>query len=55
MCDDIHAFLQRMSELGVQCSEPGTERWGTITRLALPGGGTLGVYQPSHPSPITRH
>lgn len=54
MCDDIHAFLQRMSELGVQCSEPGTERWGTITRLALPGGGTLGVYQPSHPSPITR-
>ena len=53
MCDDLGAFVGRMSELGVPCSEPTTERWGSITHLTLPGGGTLGVYQPTHPSPIT--
>ena len=53
MCDDIGAFVRRMSELGVQCSEPSIERWGSVTRLTLPSGRTLGVYQPSHPSPIT--
>jgi catechol 2,3-dioxygenase-like lactoylglutathione lyase family enzyme len=52
MCDDIEAFTERMSERGVQCTDRSTERWGSITRLTLPGGGTLGVYQPSHPSPI---
>ena len=54
MCDDLGAFVQRMAELGVQCSEPSTERWGSITRLTLPGGGTLGVYQPTHASAITK-
>jgi hypothetical protein len=24
---------------------------GSITRLTLPGGGKLGIYQPKHPSP----
>jgi len=52
MCDDLGAFLERMSGLGVPCGEPSTERWGTITQVTLPGGGTLGVYQPTHPSPI---
>ena len=53
MCDDLDAFLERMSGLGVPCGEPRTERCGTITQVTLPGGGTLGVYQPTHPSPAT--
>jgi len=53
MCDDLAAFVAAMTERGVACSEPTVERWGTITRMALPSGLTLGVYQPSHPSPIT--
>jgi catechol 2,3-dioxygenase-like lactoylglutathione lyase family enzyme len=52
MCDDIAAFVVRMTALGVQCAELHTERWGSITKIRLPGGGTLGVYQPSHPSPL---
>jgi len=28
------------------------QRWGSITRLTLPGGGKLGIYQPKHPSPL---
>jgi catechol 2,3-dioxygenase-like lactoylglutathione lyase family enzyme len=52
MCDDIEAFSARMSALGVTCSDLQTERWGLLTRLILPGGGVLGVYQPTHASPL---
>jgi catechol 2,3-dioxygenase-like lactoylglutathione lyase family enzyme len=52
MCDDIEAFIEQMSQRGVECAERSTERWGSLTRLTLPSGATLGIYQPSHPSPI---
>jgi len=52
MCDDIHAFIAEMKTHRVTCSAVDEQRWGSITRLALPGGGTLGVYQPKHPSPL---
>lgn len=53
MCDDIEAFVAQMSDRQVECSDVTAERWGLLTRLTLPGGGTLGVYQPAHPSPLT--
>jgi catechol 2,3-dioxygenase-like lactoylglutathione lyase family enzyme len=53
MCDDIEAFVKQMSRRNVVCAELSTERWGSLTRLTLPSGGTIGVYQPSHPSPLT--
>jgi catechol 2,3-dioxygenase-like lactoylglutathione lyase family enzyme len=52
MCDDIEAFIAQMAERGVACSDLQTERWGTITHLTLPGGAALGVYEPTHPSPL---
>jgi catechol 2,3-dioxygenase-like lactoylglutathione lyase family enzyme len=52
MCDDAEAFMARMSERGIACSDLHRERWGLVTRLTLPGGGALGVYQPAHPSPL---
>ena len=27
------------------------ERWGRVATIRLPGGGPLGIYQPSHPRP----
>jgi catechol 2,3-dioxygenase-like lactoylglutathione lyase family enzyme len=51
MCDDIQGFVTQMAARGIACSEIDTERWGLITRLTLPGGGLLGVYEPRHPSP----
>jgi hypothetical protein len=54
MCDDVEAFVEQMSEHAVACSDLHRERWGLITYLRLPGGGTLGVYEPSHPSPLNR-
>ncbi len=51
MCDDVRAFIAEMEQAGVKCSAVDEQRWGSITRITLPGGGTLGVYQPKHPSP----
>ena len=36
----------------VKCSPVDEQRWGSVTRLTLPGGGKLGVYQPKHASPL---
>jgi len=52
MCDDVEEFIEQMSESGVACSDLQTERWGVITHITLPGGGALGVYEPTHPSPL---
>jgi len=52
MCDDVHAFMLEMNDKKIACSAIDEQRWGSITRLTLPGGGKLGVYQPKHPSPI---
>ena len=50
-CDDVAGFVERMTGLGVACTPPVVERWGSITQVTLPGGGSLGVYEPTHPSP----
>ena len=54
MCDDVQALIAEMKANKVDCSAVDEQRWGSITRLTLPGGGTIGVYQPKHPSPIRR-
>jgi hypothetical protein len=51
LCDNIHTFIEEMLEKGVSCSPVETQRWGSITRLTLPGGGKLGVYEPKHARP----
>jgi hypothetical protein len=51
MCDDVHALIADMKRSNVACSPVDEQRWGSITRLTLPGGGQLGIYQPKHPSP----
>jgi hypothetical protein len=52
MCSDVRAFVEAMTEKKIACSPIDEQRWGSITRVALPGGGKIGVYQPKHPSPI---
>jgi len=53
MCDDLKAEIAALRKKGVKCSETHSERWGSITRIALPGGGAIGLYQPKHASPLT--
>ena len=55
MCDDIGVFVHRMSgELGVGAQTRAASAGEPCVHLTLPGGGTLGVYQPSHQLPITQ-
>jgi catechol 2,3-dioxygenase-like lactoylglutathione lyase family enzyme len=49
MCDDLNAEIAELVKKDVVFEEPHTERWGTVARIRLPGGGSLGLYQPSHP------
>ena len=49
MCDDVAGEAKSLRELGIACSEIHQERWGAVTRITLPGGGNLGLYQPQHP------
>jgi len=51
MCDDIDAFIAEMNEEGVETSEIQAQPWGMLTKITLPGGGKLGVYQPRHERP----
>jgi catechol 2,3-dioxygenase-like lactoylglutathione lyase family enzyme len=49
MCDDLHAEIAALGAKGVRCSEVEEARWGSVTKISLPGGGQVGLYQPKHP------
>ena len=52
MCDDLKAEITALATKGVVCSQIDEQRWGSITKIALPGGGQLGLYQPKHPTAL---
>jgi catechol 2,3-dioxygenase-like lactoylglutathione lyase family enzyme len=52
MCDDLKAEISALAGKGVRCSEVQEARWGSITKIALPGGGEVGLYQPKHPTAL---
>jgi catechol 2,3-dioxygenase-like lactoylglutathione lyase family enzyme len=52
MCTDLKAEIAMLEAKGVSCSEVEEARWGSMTRIRLPGGSDIGLYQPSHPSPL---
>ena len=52
MCDSLKAEIATLGEKGVTCSKVEEARWGSITKIKLPGGGELGLYQPKHPTAL---
>ena len=48
MCDDIKAEIASLADKNVVCSEIQEARWGSITKMRLPGGREIGLYQPIH-------
>lgn len=52
VCDDLKSEMAALTKKGVACSEVDEVRWGSITKLRLPGGGEIGLYQPKHPTAI---
>ena len=48
MCDDLAADMRSLAAKGVQLSQVEEARWGSVTKIRLPGGGEVGLYQPRH-------
>jgi catechol 2,3-dioxygenase-like lactoylglutathione lyase family enzyme len=51
MTDDLEADMAALRSARVPCEEPVQQAWGRATRVKLPGGGTLGLYQARHARP----
>jgi catechol 2,3-dioxygenase-like lactoylglutathione lyase family enzyme len=53
MCHDIEQTVEELKGKGVEFVSPiEDEGWGRIAQFRLPGAGEIGVYEPSHPSPL---
>jgi catechol 2,3-dioxygenase-like lactoylglutathione lyase family enzyme len=53
MCDDVERTKAELEAKGVEFLAPvSDEGWGRLTRLRIPGGGEMGLYEPRHPSPL---
>lgn len=49
MCDDIEATMRELKAKGATFTRPvQDEGFGPLTAIALPGGGEIGLYQPTH-------
>ena len=47
MCEDVAAEVDRL-RASVECGPISDEGWSLFTTISLPGGGSLGLYQPRH-------
>jgi catechol 2,3-dioxygenase-like lactoylglutathione lyase family enzyme len=51
-CDDLKAMMESLKKKKVERGPVHEERWGNVTRIKLPGGGEIGIYQPKHPTAL---
>jgi catechol 2,3-dioxygenase-like lactoylglutathione lyase family enzyme len=50
MCDDLTETVAELTAKGVEfIGEVEAVGWGSMITLVVPGGGTLGLYEPRHP------
>jgi hypothetical protein len=53
MCDDVQTTTAELRAKGVELAMPIADRgWGLVTRLKLPSGDEIGLYQPKHPTAL---
>ncbi|HMG32864.1 MAG TPA: extradiol dioxygenase [Blastocatellia bacterium] len=50
MCSDLESEMAALEKKGVQFTDIQEAPWGSITRIKLPGGGEIGLYEPKHPT-----
>lgn len=51
MCDGIDEFIAEVRTHGILCDSVRDQGYGRLTKLTLPGGGKIGIYQPRHARP----
>jgi hypothetical protein len=49
--NDLDKEIVALRKAGAECEQPSQQSWGRLTRIKLPGGGSLGLYQPRHARP----
>jgi predicted enzyme related to lactoylglutathione lyase len=52
MCDDLDAMIVSLKAKHVLCTKVETAPWGRVTSIPLPSGGSIGMYQPRHPTAL---
>lgn len=54
MCDNLDSTTAELRRKDAEVSDDVVEReWGRMVGVKLPGGSTLYLYEPRHPSPLT--
>jgi catechol 2,3-dioxygenase-like lactoylglutathione lyase family enzyme len=48
LCSPLKATLDDLAAKGVDHTEPMEAQWGIATSIQLPGGASLGLYEPKH-------
>ena len=52
-CDDLEATVAELEAKGAEIIGPVSEQsWGRLTAIKVPGGGEIGLYEPSHARPV---
>jgi hypothetical protein len=51
MTNDLDVEMRALQKAGAKCDTVSQQSWGRSTRIQLPGGGTLGLYEPRHQRP----
>lgn len=51
MTDNLDSEIKTLEKEGVSCDSVTQQGWGRSTRIQLPGGGSLGLYEPRHARP----
>jgi catechol 2,3-dioxygenase-like lactoylglutathione lyase family enzyme len=55
LCDNVRATAAELKSKGIEFTRPVNDvGWGLLTALKLPGGSELYLYQPKHPSPLSK-
>src|SRR4051812_29874904 len=53
MCDDIESTMRELRDKGAAFDgSVANQPWGRVTKIVLPSGGRLGLYEPSQATPL---
>ena len=53
MCDDLETTMRELRDKGAAFDGAVADQpWGRVTKIVLPSGGRLGLYEPRHASPL---
>ena len=52
MCEDLASVMKSLKAKKIICTKANKQPWGICTTVRLPSGGSIGLYQPTHKTPL---